>query len=175
MNNTKDLSVQPWYRQPWPWLLMLGPAVVVVAGIATAWIAYSTSDGLVAEDYYKKGLVVDQVLARSREAKDLGLRFRARFTAEAIDAALSATKPDNFAYPRRLMVTLSHPTRAGLDQQFVLERADDRDGRDGHYAGKFRLPASGHWLVLIEDDAASWRLLGNIILPANGELALGND
>ena len=70
MNNTKDLSVQPWYRQPWPWLLMLGPAVVVVAGIATAWIAYSTSDGLVAEDYYKKGLVVDQVLARSREARD---------------------------------------------------------------------------------------------------------
>ena len=23
----------PWYRHPWPWLLMLGPAIVVVAGM----------------------------------------------------------------------------------------------------------------------------------------------
>ena len=26
---------KPWYREPWPWLLMLGPAVVVVAGFIT--------------------------------------------------------------------------------------------------------------------------------------------
>lgn len=170
MSNTKTLSSElPWYRQPWPWLLMLGPAVVIVAGIATAWIAYSTSDGLVTEDYYKKGLAVNQTLARSREAASLGLRFQARFTAQAIDGALSVAKRDGFAYPARLKVTLSHPTRAGLDQEFMLDRLGDR------YAGTFRLPASGHWLVLVEDEASTWRLMGNIVLPANGELALGSD
>lgn len=173
MSDTKGLdSARPWYRQPWPWLLMLGPAVVIVAGIVTAWVAYSTSDGLVTDDYYKKGLAVDQTLARSREANNQGLRFRARFTAQTIDAMLSATKNDNFASPKSLRVTLSHPTRAGLDQQFVLDRSGNRDGG---YIGTFRLPASGHWLVLVEDDAASWRLMGNMVLPANGELTLGGD
>ena len=34
----------PWYREPWPWLLMAGPAAVVVAGLITAWIAVKTDD-----------------------------------------------------------------------------------------------------------------------------------
>lgn len=39
----------PWYRHPWPWLLMLGPAVVVVAGITTLVIAIATADVLVSD------------------------------------------------------------------------------------------------------------------------------
>ena len=27
---------QPWYREPWPWILMAGPAIVVVAIFAVA-------------------------------------------------------------------------------------------------------------------------------------------
>lgn len=39
----------PWYRHRWPWLLMAGPAVVVVAGVFTAWLAISRADALVAD------------------------------------------------------------------------------------------------------------------------------
>lgn len=38
----------PWYRHRWPWLLMSGPALVVVAGIATTVIAVRTADPMVA-------------------------------------------------------------------------------------------------------------------------------
>jgi hypothetical protein len=31
---------KPWYREPWPWFLMAGPGLVVVAAIATAVIAF---------------------------------------------------------------------------------------------------------------------------------------
>ena len=58
-------AVTPWYRQRWPWLLMLGPAIVVVAGISTAVIALETDDGLVADDYYKRGLGINQTLERA--------------------------------------------------------------------------------------------------------------
>ena len=51
-----DPASKPWYREPWPWILMAGPAIVVVAGIATAWLAVRSNDGLVGDDYYKKGL-----------------------------------------------------------------------------------------------------------------------
>ena len=40
--------IQPWYREPWPWILMAGPAVVVGAGIATTVIAVRTADPMVA-------------------------------------------------------------------------------------------------------------------------------
>jgi uncharacterized protein len=39
-----------WYREPWPWLLMAGPAIVVVAGLYTAYLAVTTNDALVAGD-----------------------------------------------------------------------------------------------------------------------------
>jgi hypothetical protein len=35
------------------------------------------------------------------------------------------------------------------------------------------LPAAGHWLVLLEDERKTWRLMGNVILPANGETLIG--
>ena len=159
-------SPRPWYREPWPWLLMLGPFVVVLAGIYTAWLAVSSSDGLVADDYYKKGLKIDQTIARSERARALGLTAGVRVTAETLSLSLSASEK-GFVPPERLVVMVSHPTRAGLDQ------TQDMTREGGGYAAKFRLPASGHWLVSIEDEARTWRLLGNVVLPAAGEVFIG--
>ena len=59
---------KPWYREPWPWILMSGPAVVVVAALATAVIAVRTADGLVAEDYYRRGVDINKRLTREERA-----------------------------------------------------------------------------------------------------------
>jgi hypothetical protein len=69
--------------------------------------------------------------------------------------------------PPTLALTITHPTRAGLDQSRVLVRSGDR------YSGEVRLPAAGHWLLLLEDERKTWRLMGNVILPANGETMIG--
>ena len=164
--NPAGKDTQPWYREPWPWLLMLGPFVVVVAGIVTAWLAVSSSDGLVTDDYYKKGLKADQTIARSERARTLGLAASVRVTADTLSLQLSAAAKD-FTPPERLVVMVSHPTRAGLDQTQVLTR------NGAGYAASFRLPASGHWLVSIEDEAKTWRLLGNVVLPAAGDVVIG--
>jgi len=67
-----------------------------------------------------------------------------------------------------LRLSLSHPTRAGLDQAVELQAVDRQT-----YVGDLRLPASGHWIVVIEDDARTWRLTGNVVLPAQGETVIG--
>ena len=59
-----DRDSGPWYREPWPWLLMLGPAIVVVAGLYTAILAVRSDDGLVATDYYRQGLEINKKLSR---------------------------------------------------------------------------------------------------------------
>lgn len=162
--NSSD--TRPWHREPWPWILMVGPFVVVVAGLITAWIAVKTSDGLVTEDYYKKGLAINQTLLRNDQAIKAGLVAGVRIAGEALVVRLQV-EDKGFMLPPTLQATISHPTRAGLDQSVLLARVG------GSYTGMVRLPAAGHWLVLLEDEAKTWRLLGNVILPANGETLIG--
>ena len=47
-------SLKPWYREPWPWILMAGPVIVIVAGAFTMTLAFTHQDELVATDYYRK-------------------------------------------------------------------------------------------------------------------------
>lgn len=145
---------------------MAGPFVVIIAGLVTAWLAVTSSDGLVADDYYKKGLAAGETLARSQHAENLGITAALSMTRESMHIRLAA-RQTGMVLPQALRVTLSHPTRAGLDQQALLARSGDG------YVGPMHLPASGHWLVLIEDEAKTWRLMGSVMLPAAKEAVIG--
>ena len=61
--------------------------------------------------------------------------------------------------PARVRVTLAHPTRGGEDQKVILE------GDKGIYAGQIAALGPGRWLVVIEDEAGSWRMAGSVQLP----------
>lgn len=165
-SDSATAKARPWYREPWPWILAAGPFIVVVAGIYTAWLAIKSNDGLVTDDYYKKGLAANQTIARNELATSLGLLAGVRITEDRMQVRLQSASPA-FVMPPTLAVSISHPTRAGLDQARILVR--DAKG----YSGEVRLPAAGHWLVLLEDEAKSWRLMGNMILPSNGEAMIG--
>jgi len=138
---------RPWYREPWPWLLMAPPAVAVVAGLATVWIAAASADGLVAEDYYKQGLALNQVLAREKRARALGLAAKVEMAAGRIRVRLEG------AAPEALFVRLVHRTRAGYDQRLRLARAG------GAYEAAMSPLAPGGWRVSIEDPQGRWRIV----------------
>lgn len=160
---------RPWYRQFWPWFLIAGPALVIVAAFYTAWLAFSTSDGLVAEDYYKEGLRAGETLAQSDRARAQGIVAMMALTDDSIRVRLQGKPAAGFSPPSTLRVTLSHPTRAGVDQVRELTY------KDGQYVGSLNLPRSGHWLVLMEDDAKSWRLMASVQLPSSGESVIGGE
>ena len=166
MAATTTQSSKPWYREPWPWFLMSGPIIVIIAALTSAWIAIKSSDGLVSEDYYKQGLAAGETLARSRHAAQMGITAGLRMSEDSVSVRLSAEQAA-MTMPASLHVTLSHPTRAGIDQKSVLLR------QGGAYVGKLNLPASGHWLVVIEDDARTWRLMGSVVLPVAKETVIG--
>jgi hypothetical protein len=64
----KDLATNaaPWWKHGHVWLLISGPAAVVVAGLLTAWIAVATNDPVVDADYYRKGIEINKQLAAER-------------------------------------------------------------------------------------------------------------
>lgn len=145
-------TANPWYREPWPWLLMAGPAMVLVAGAITTWMAFSTSDGLVEKDYYKQGLAVNKVLKREEAAARLGVSAEIDLGADRHRIAIRLRGAD----PGGLHVKLAHATRPGHDLALRLARI-----APGQYAAAIpgELPA-GHWNVFIESPGEDWRLAG---------------
>lgn len=144
---------QPWYKERWPWILMAGPAVVIVAGVITLWLAVVSNDGLVTDDYYKQGLAVNQQLHREHQAGSLGLHadvMRAGANIRLLIAADGDAK-----LPSELFLKLAHPTRAGQDHSVQMSS----EGQ-GFYSGKLAAEVTGRWLVSIEDPAGQWRLQG---------------
>jgi uncharacterized protein len=150
---TAERLANPWYREPWPWIVMAGPAVVVVAGAITTVFAFRTSDGLVADDYYKRGLMVNRVMEREARARALGIAAEVMFNGErdAVRVILASNAP----LPGALRLTLVHPTRGHKDQTIELHHAGP-----SLYEGRMSAPSNAAWRVALEDGAASWRVAG---------------
>lgn len=162
---------KPWYREPWIWFLAAGPLAVIAAGFVTLWLALTSDDGLVADDYYKQGLAINQALGGDRMATALGLRAIVLAGPERVRVVLTGSR-----MPAALRLRLSHPTRSGKDQVVVLPAATA-----GVYEGS--LPAAaragpeqgrrtGRWRVLLEDAEKSWRLTGEWPTPQGKPLIL---
>ena len=116
----------PWYREPLVWLLILFPATAVVSGFATLWLAIGSDDGLVEDDYYRRGKEINRVLSRDRAAQRYGLE-----STLALDSARDELRMDLAAsglktLPARVELRFLHATRAGLDRIVSLERAGRR-------------------------------------------------
>jgi uncharacterized protein len=157
----RSTGTQPWYREPWPWILMAGPAVVVVAGLVTAWLAVRGEDGLVADDYYKQGLAINQTIVRGAEAVRLGAQAELQFAGDRIRVTLA-----NAGVRGALTLRLVHPTRIGMDQSLNLAEV-----QPGVYEGLLQDLQPGRWHMVLED--RDWRLTSDWTVPAAGVLRMG--
>jgi len=142
----------PWYKERWPWILMSGPAAVVVAGSATLWIAFAGADGLVADDYYKRGLAVNAVLEREQAAARLGLAADLEHSGSVVRVRLRGASPEF------LLVRFVNATRAGMDVRLRLGRT-----ASGLYEAPGVSLAQGHWRAIIEDGRGDWRIVKDVL------------
>ena len=51
-------DTKPWYRQLWPWLLIIPPAAAVIGGGFTLYLAITRPDTLVRQDCVRDGAVM---------------------------------------------------------------------------------------------------------------------
>lgn len=63
-----EIHALPWWRYGHVWLVIAGPAVVIVAGFVTLWLALTRPDPVVAEDYYQQGMDINRTLAASPDS-----------------------------------------------------------------------------------------------------------
>ncbi|MEP5568344.1 MAG: FixH family protein [Halioglobus sp.] len=153
---------EPWYRQFWPWFLILLPASVVVAGISTVIIANWGADDLVVDEYYKDGLAINRKLEKKEQATALGISADIRVSGTDI---VVLTSGDIEA--AQLLLQLSHPLESDRDFNVILIQSTP-----GEYRGRLasEIAPRWHWALIFEGDPA-WRLDGSVTLadfPASG-------
>ncbi|MBL8541793.1 MAG: FixH family protein [Burkholderiales bacterium] len=156
-----------WYREPWPWFLAAGPFTVVVAGAITVWLAVKSDDGLVADDYYKQGLAINQVIRRDQTAAELGLRANVQWNFDNQRVRVYLRSDATAPLPDTIVLRVLHPTRAGADQAVTL-----RGAGGGVYDGALLPLRNGRWLLGLEDGAQTWRLMGEMFAPRDAEVTL---
>jgi hypothetical protein len=156
-----------WYAQRWPWLLMLGPTTVVVAGAFTTWLAVRTPDAVVVDDYYRQGKAINQDLRRDRAAAALGLALRARFDGLRLQGQIDS-HGQALRTPFRLM--LAHPTQPHKDRTLMVV-----PDAEGYFAAALPALEHTHWQVVAEGARRDWRLARSWDWPRHEALEIEAD
>jgi uncharacterized protein len=148
--NVKETDMRPWYREPWVWALFAGPASVVVAGIVTMVVAAKSNDGVVADDYYRQGLAVNESTRRDARADALGLAATVAFSGRRVRLVMRAPSA---LLPPSVSLRLVHPTRSTADVTATLTST-----APGVYEGGLSESVPDRRTVVVE--SAGWRLKG---------------
>lgn len=162
MTGRSQRSSTPWYKERWPWLLMVPPLVAIVVGFYTLKLAIQSWDGLVSDDYYKEGLTIQKRIDRTAKAAELGLAAWVHWQEGRLTLWFDRDRLRT-TLPHLITVRFVHPTQNGKDQQLNLVLDD------GRYWAPLPLPTMGRWHIVIEDESRQWRLSGTIQIPTERE------
>ena len=141
-----DRDDRPWFRQPWPWLLMAAPLASIVGGVAMWSLAVATDDGLVASDYYKRGLAINRRLAHAPAPRVPSYAILRVKEGRAVVSIEQVETPPLDS----LRLSLEQPARASR-HVVVLQR-----DAGGDYVAALGVPIAGRWVATLESRA--WRL-----------------
>lgn len=155
-----DKDTTPWFKQFWPWFLITIPAVTIVYCMLMIYVAITSENSLVSDNYYKDGLAINQSLALDNKAKELNLSATLNFgetgrVAVTLDGNLTSQ-------PSFLTLIMLHPT---LDGQDIKTKLLPEPGNT--YSAQFEKPLVGRWYIDIISHDSTWRLKGETSLPSN--------
>ena len=163
MTGTGRNRDRKWYREPMVWLVVSIPASAVIMGVVILSLSISSYDGLVADDYYERGLQINRSLERDDRAAHFSLTGEVVLNPDQGTVGVTLQGNPLFRYPEAVNLRLFHATRSGLDRQFVVSRVGAQ-----RYAGSWPELAPGRWYLQL--DAGGWRLTGDLHAPSTQTL-----
>ncbi|ENM5880421.1 FixH family protein [Vibrio metoecus] len=151
--------VKPWYKQFWPWFLIILPLTVVIWTVATVIVFANNSVSLVTEDYYKKGKGINIDLSKINIAKELELH--ATIQSEGNNVFIAFDKGQLTHYPA-IQAMFAHRTLPDRDfSQLVTADAQ------GIYRVKLDHELQGPWFIELTPHDAQWLIQGRITFPTS--------
>jgi hypothetical protein len=143
------------------------PFSAVIMGVIMIWLAVDTDDGLVADDYYKKGLAINDVISLDTKAAELKLNAVIEFSSNSKVINVKFDKGLLKSYPETLQLNFQHATRANSDVAVTLSH-----GIEDRYIGYIdRAISEGVWYFEVTNKGSSdelWKLnTRNHVQPDN--------
>jgi uncharacterized protein len=167
-----DTPELPWYKQFWPWFLIALPSSVVIAGISTAIIAFSGADPLVHDNYYKKGLALNQSNEQVSIAKSRGIALNISIEKDLngqeqliMGLKLSGDFLEHSAENNDIKLRFSHPTIKNRDFTIELDKTSLQ---------QVKLPSkvTGKWHLTLSNEPQTWLLRQSVFLQPDTEVVL---
>ena len=169
MNETQlsmiNIDSRPWFREPMVWMIIAIPFISVVVGIGMLTMSIKSYDGLVVDDYYKRGKEINRILKRAQVAETNRIFATINWSTNK-QVIVSLDHMAGLQVSDQLTLNMRHRTRAGLDLTVVLIRY-----ADGLYRGDIRIPVKGLWVMQIETQ--DWLIEKQISLPGSTIVGIG--
>lgn len=155
---------QPWYKQFWPWVLIILPTIAVIFSINMLFIAMDTEDTLVVDDYYQEGKWINIQLAKIHKAQALGIQGKLTVVNNRIEVTIQSNTPLDGA---ALTLDFHHATLSELD--FHVQLLKNAAGR---YVAEHSSDIAGKWQVTLTPFDQQWKIQENINLPRSDAITL---
>jgi hypothetical protein len=159
------MDTMPWYRQPWPWFLIALPAAAVVGSTVAAVIAVRSGDEVIATDYYRRGLAINDEISKRARATQLGLALE--LSADGLQVgdrvALRVRGQQALPVDATVQLRLAATGRSEAERVLVLARMEKANtATEATFAGAWLEDPHGNgavrqWTV----EAASWLVDGD--------------
>ncbi|MEZ9232690.1 FixH family protein [Vibrio amylolyticus] len=156
----------PWYKQFWPWFLIILPATVVFWTITTVILFTQNSVHLVTEDYYKKGKGINVDISKVQVANDLGLSATVR--SEGNQILFKFDKGNLEHYPA---ITAMFAHRTLPDRDFTSLITSDANGL---YRLNLDSELQGPWFIELSPHDQQWLIQGRVGFPSESTIELTN-
>ncbi|MDR1530560.1 MAG: FixH family protein [Burkholderiales bacterium] len=158
MNNEDHEEIKPWYREPWPWIIIGSLGVVIVACFVTLGLAIWSYDGLVDDDYYKEGLAINKKLERAERSEHLSLNATLIVLPDGTVRLTLDSANTEFKAPLEVRLRMVHARFPDQDRNIVLRRVEGNT-----FSGEVLPPSEGQWQIILESD--DWRLATSAQAP----------
>ena len=152
--NANTAPALPWYKQPWPWILIAIPFTSICVGSYYMYQAIHGADPMVQEQYYAAGQSINKVIEAGRTAQKMGLSAQLNFASQHV--TLTLANPQHQPLPPVLSLQLSHPTVVNLDQTVTLVAS-----AEGQYTGVLKPSNASRWDVTLAAPDQKWSLSGS--------------
>jgi len=154
MENT-EYTHRPWYREPWPWIILGILSIGWVSGLSILTIGLSNPPQIVSGDYQQLGRALVDTHERTDRARALGLSGGLRIEGNEVVLELSAI--DRAGLPDSLLVQFLHPAVSDGDTTALV-----RLQSEGIYRGELASSPHSRANVRVVDLEQTWWLAGRL-------------
>lgn len=165
---TDQQPVKPWFKEPWLLFLIALPTVVVIASLNLVFVSFKNADSVVADNYYKEGLAINQQMADIEQAKNLGISITLQINKKLLEVEVTPALDKSIT---TLNLELRHPLDHRFDQKITL----GRNSQGGFNAALPEIkPGSWHIDIYSNTGENPWRIKQRIQFP-QAKLSLSAD